>query len=457
MFSPSSLIVLPSRYVEVVSITVTLSSSSKSIRYLSSGLTCGTKTDLMQRKMITSGWEQWSMNKVGIEITVFAQASSPTIDSIESELINLDLRSIGGKSLPDSSSLRKISHLRGPLVLQISSVRDISCSKMTESSGNTKNRRLLRLKLTDGHSEVTAIEYSYIPTIADDVIPGTKVRLENKTVVRSGIVCLNAKTIVVLGGLVESLYEEWQMNQKYSGVPRSSLRQLQEEGYSGPPPFEKLQVRAYQQNLAQQKRDSQFSMSSSKSSVFKPTGKNDSSMTPQIHNDSRNDTMDDDLKQPTHSEKNEEKPTSSEARPKEVAESFPVQNQAASQKLLQKMSQPTRGNHRTRGQRHRGKGKEEDSHLLTLDEWERSKTGNFSGTQKLSDISQDEDLARQLQEQFDLEDVHVQNDSSTTEAENIRLSMFRFDRDDARAHGTTGFRGRGRGRGRGRRGGRGRT
>lgn len=58
-------------------------------------------------------------------------------------------------------------------------------------------------------------------------------------------------------------------------------------------------------------------MSSSKSSVFKPTGKNDSSMTTQIHNDSRNDTMDDDLKQPTHSEKNEEKPTSSEARPKE--------------------------------------------------------------------------------------------------------------------------------------------
>nr|GLL27296.1 tudor domain-containing protein 3 [Ipomoea trifida] len=356
------------------------------------------------RTLITRGWSFRDIDQV--KLLLSAQASSPTIDSIESELINLDLRSIGGKSLPDSSSLRKISHLRGPLVLQISSVRDISCSKMTESSGNTKNRRLLRLKLTDGHSEVTAIEYSYIPTIPDDVIPGTKVRLENKTVVRSGIVCLNAKTIVVLGGLVVSLYEEWQMNQKYSGVPRSSLRQLQEEGYSGPPPFEKLQVRAYQQNLAQQKRDSQFSMSSSKSSVFKPTGKNDSSMTPQIHNDSRNDTMDDDLKQPTHSEKNEEKPTSSEARPKEVAESFPVQNQAASQKLLQKMSQPTRGNHRTRGQRHRGKGKEEDSHLLTLDEWERSKTGNFSGTQKLSDISQDEDLARQLQEQFDLEDVH---------------------------------------------------
>lgn len=63
----------------------------------------------------------------------------------------------------------------------------------------------------------------------------------------------------------------------------------------------------------------EFSMSSSKSSVYKPTGKNDSSVTCQIHSDSRNDTMGEDLKQPTDSEKNEEKPTSSEARPKEGA------------------------------------------------------------------------------------------------------------------------------------------
>ncbi|CAH9089446.1 unnamed protein product [Cuscuta epithymum] len=411
------------------------------------------------RTLANKGWCFRDIDQV--KLLLSAQSSLATIDSVESELIKLDLRSIGGKTLPDPSSIRKISHLQSPIVLQISSVRDVSSSKVTENSGNAKSRRLLRLKLTDGHYEVTAIEYSYIPSIPDDVIPGTKVRLENKTIVLSGIVCLNAKAVTVLGGFVEPLYEEWQMNRKYAGLPRSSLRQFHEGASSGPPPFEKLQVGANHKNKnhAQQKRDSgknyESSMSSSsRSSVSLPTGKADSSTDLQNRNDSRGDNLGDDLKQ-SNCEPNEEKPIISEARPKEVVESFPVQNQAASQKLLQKMNQPFRDNHRIRGQRHRGKEKEEDSHLLTLDEWERSRSGNISGNQKLSSISQDEDLARQLQEQFDLEDVHVQKDSSMTEAENIRMNMFRFDRDDARAHGTMGFRGRGRGRGR--RAGRGRT
>lgn len=43
-----------------------------------------------------------------------------TIESLESELCNLDLRSIGGKSLPDSSILRKASQfLQPPKVLQV--------------------------------------------------------------------------------------------------------------------------------------------------------------------------------------------------------------------------------------------------------------------------------------------------------------------------------------------------
>lgn len=46
---------------------------------------------------------------------------------------------------------------------------------MAENSESSNSRRLLRLKLTDGHSEITAIEYSHIPSIPDDVVPGTKV------------------------------------------------------------------------------------------------------------------------------------------------------------------------------------------------------------------------------------------------------------------------------------------
>lgn len=91
-----------------------------------------------------------------------------------------------------------------------------------------------------------------------------------------------------------------------------------------------------------------------------------------------------------------------------VAASIPVQNQAAAQKLLQKKSQPDFGDLHSRGQMNRRKGKEEDLPMFTLDEWERRKAGvNLPRTDELSDINQDEDLARQLQRQFDLEDIHV--------------------------------------------------
>lgn len=61
-------------------------------------------------------------------------------------------------------------------------------------------------------------------------------------VVRYGIVCLTSDAITVLGGVVESLYEEWQMNQKYAGFSRSSIKLGLDGDASGPPPFEKLQI-----------------------------------------------------------------------------------------------------------------------------------------------------------------------------------------------------------------------
>lgn len=48
-----------------------------------------------------------------------SSSSSMAVDSIESELLNMDLRSFGGKSLPDPSSLKKSSHIQGPLILQV--------------------------------------------------------------------------------------------------------------------------------------------------------------------------------------------------------------------------------------------------------------------------------------------------------------------------------------------------
>lgn len=70
-----------------------------------------------------------------------------------------------------------------------------------------------------------------------------QVRLENKIIIHSGIVCLNPKVITVLGGIVQSLHEEWEMNRKYSGISRD-----QQNNTNGPPPFEKLQIEAPSKN-----------------------------------------------------------------------------------------------------------------------------------------------------------------------------------------------------------------
>ena len=91
-----------------------------------------------------------------------------------------------------------------------------------------------------------------------------------------------------------------------------------------------------------------------------------------------------------------------------VVESVPVQNQAAAQKLLQKMSNPNQDDRHSRGRKHRGKGREDEPVVFTMDEWENRKAGTKPLVKDgFPDISRDEDLAWQLQNQFDLEDSHV--------------------------------------------------
>lgn len=94
-----------------------------------------------------------------------------------------------------------------------------------------------------------------------------------------------------------------------------------------------------------------------------------------------------------------------------MAEAVPVQNQAAAQKLLQKLNQPNwdgRHSRGSRGRQHRGKGRQEESPVFTLDEYERRKAGaNLSVRDELAGVSQDEALAWQLQNQFDMEDHQV--------------------------------------------------
>uniref|UniRef100_M8C2G5 RecQ mediated genome instability protein 1 OB-fold domain-containing protein n=1 Tax=Aegilops tauschii TaxID=37682 RepID=M8C2G5_AEGTA len=319
--------------------------------------------DSLLRPLAARGWRFRDAADESIQALLHAPPS-PSPEALEADLLDTDLRLFGGKSLPDraaATATKRLFYLHGPIVLQVVSVRDIYSSRVDASFKNPQPRRLLRFGLTDGISEAVAIEFSPIPFITEEIAPGTKIRLENKIPVNHGILCLGAKNVSIIGGTVQSLYEEWKMNQKFSGLSRPVLRLSQDDGV-GPPPFEKLDIEARPNRTFQL-----------------------------------------------------------QAHP--VSEAVPVQNQAAAQKLLQKMAIPE--DRHGRG-RFKGRSKQEETPVFTLDEWERRKAGSSMSTAErhIQDTSRDEELARQLQEQLDLEDSHAM--PVTSEAEHLRMNMFSF-------------------------------
>ncbi|KAG9459367.1 hypothetical protein H6P81_003875 [Aristolochia fimbriata] len=274
--------------------------------------------------LVSKGWcfrDVDEMHFIIQSIPLDGKDKKASVGLVEAELLNMDLRDIGGVSLPDPSVIKKSSHLQGPKILQVASVRDISQSSIEVAFNSFQHRhRLLRFSLTDGHSEIIAVEYKAIPSITDVIVPGIKVLLQHKTPIHSGIICLDSVTLKVLGGVVQTLYEEWEVNQKYSGFARSSIRApkaVDDDG--GPPQFEKLQINS-----------PDLHNSSSSNALVKLNGSSSQRQMSYKMEDSSNTA--------SVSGQAEEKSTQ-ESRPKEVAEALPVQNQAAAQKLLQKMNQ----------------------------------------------------------------------------------------------------------------------
>ncbi|KAG9458939.1 hypothetical protein H6P81_003447 [Aristolochia fimbriata] len=82
----------------------------------------------------------------------------------------------------------------------------------------------------------------------------------------------------------------------------------------------------------------------------------------------------------------------------------------------------------SRGSKYKGKGRQEDPVVFTLDEWEKIKGGMKSvPNANFQDTSHDEELAWQLQNHLDLEECNVRRGPGS-EAERIRMNMFNFGR-----------------------------
>lgn len=72
----------------------------------------------------TRGWSLGGIDQLNALIIIHSALSDDgdpctVANAVESELLNMDLRSIGLKSLPDPNLLNKTSYLQGPKILQV--------------------------------------------------------------------------------------------------------------------------------------------------------------------------------------------------------------------------------------------------------------------------------------------------------------------------------------------------
>ena len=95
-----------------------------------------------------------------------------TVDEIVMALLNSDIKCFGSPSLPPELA-RHTGALAGPLVLQVSRVRNLSAPSDHQDSSSAP--RMLRIQLTDGHTKCFAIETVQHPNLRLGMPPGTKV------------------------------------------------------------------------------------------------------------------------------------------------------------------------------------------------------------------------------------------------------------------------------------------
>lgn len=65
-------------------------------------------------KLMDKGWRFRDLEQIGTLIQEYK-----TAEALEAELLNMDLRSFGGHSLPDPTAMKKLNHLQGPKIVQV--------------------------------------------------------------------------------------------------------------------------------------------------------------------------------------------------------------------------------------------------------------------------------------------------------------------------------------------------
>ena len=80
-------------------------------------------TGALMKTLTSEGWRFGHPEEMGelfenIAIEEGHNNMDRLLSAVESKLLDMDLRSFGGKSLPDALAIKKMSQLQGPLILQ---------------------------------------------------------------------------------------------------------------------------------------------------------------------------------------------------------------------------------------------------------------------------------------------------------------------------------------------------
>ncbi|KAK9902700.1 hypothetical protein WJX75_003222 [Coccomyxa subellipsoidea] len=399
-------------------------------------------------------------------------------DLLQQSLLDIDLRKAGKAALPNDIPRSDARLVKGPHVVQV-----MACDNVAHPSrgvsGSSKGR-MLRLKLTDGKTTCKAVEMRPLPDVTtEELPPGTKVCISNASV-KAGLLLLDSKSIKVLGGHVEELYEAWEFQRKYgAGAARPAAEAGSSADLEQPPPFQTF-------------------VPGKTRAPRRPAAAADAADAHAAHTAPAAATVQHDaiaaagrplgIAPPPGFHSMPDKSRSGNAAAADVSrpapEAFPAgpgvvhyppgrpaaagnlpgragPSAAAKAKLQERLAASEegargRGGQRGRGRR-RGRFQEEEESGMTLDEWEAQQRSKAAGVQSLQpsggqgQMLSDEELARQLQRQLDMEDSLQQEYSSQPQprsaANDLKASLFAYERPAE----NTGYRGRGRrGRGRGR-------
>ncbi|CAD5232158.1 unnamed protein product [Bursaphelenchus xylophilus] len=159
--------------------------------------------------------EGWNIDEKALN-KLLEDAEEPEIardgKKLREFVLDCDLREIASPGLANAFNSTK-KELNGPIVLQLSTWRNISYPEAQKHDGNVG---VCLVRLTDGSQTFKGLLFEPINKLDGNTPRGTKILLEGKVRSEGGFLMLSKRNCTVLGGTVDELVEKWKV-EKFGG------------------------------------------------------------------------------------------------------------------------------------------------------------------------------------------------------------------------------------------------